>query len=1350
MAKILHVIQILTLGGGARALLCTAKCSARQGDFGHTVVSILPPDAKAVQLARESGLRVVAAPGPAELAAEIEAADIVQMHWWNVPEMTDFIRARHPAMRLIGFYHVAGDSLPHIVTPKLIDYVDMSVPCNPYTYYDNPSFRDMEPAKKLSSVALVYGAADLDRLEGFRFKPHWGFNIGYIGTIDFIKMHPDYVRMSSVIRIPDAKFIVCGDGSLDVLRRQAAEAGAADRFEFRGYVDDVRGAISEFDLYGYPLCEETYAGSELNLQEIMFAGLAPVVFPYGGVKRLVVNDFTGLIVHSQQEYAQAVEYLYHHPAERRRLGRNAKAYAEQIFGAENAARKINAVYNRLLERPKRTREWSADVGPDPVSGAYAPVTGAEVFLDTLGEKAGADYYASRSGVDLGSLLQADARIAASTRVAFISGVLAYRGKYPEDPWLRYWAGLGFSKLGSHAEAALEFAEALKSGMPHWRARWRLAQAAEAVGRADLAGTVYAQLESQHPGYRKEIEAAQGGRASDPGAPAKASPSDIPSLAEPGMSAGNPSPTATPSVVGGPSSGTPTLSVEYDWTPGGASGDIEIFKRAECAFLENRGDEAASLLKAFLAGHPDHPRALNDLGVIRYAQGREEEAMVCMAKALKADPGYDDALANLTQALMRAGRHEEALETGYASLEQRPDDNVIAPIVAAIEEDRADKLLARSLVRDLGYRKRPFRITALVSTYKSEGFMRECLDDLEGQTVAEELEIIVVDADSPEGESAIVESYQRRFDNIRYIRTPERIGIYPAWNLAIRAASGTFLTPMSTNDRLAPDAYERLMRVLDANPAVALAYGDSHLTRAPHQTFAKFVPVPQEEASFRWPEYDYDDLVVNCRVGPHPVWRASLHAEIGYFDGRYKAIADQDFWLRIAVRHPLMHLPAYTGLAWLTQDSLSGQSSAFHEIMRIHNLHASAYLARARRRHALAGYAEPGRGAPANPLPMQTGPAASIGPADIRVSAFVVAFDAPIAPCLENLFSQTLFRRGELEIVVAYSGAASEEFLRLDEFRSRHKRLVLLRVEGGGFTAAWNRAVAASHGRFLVLAQPEDRHRDDAFEILAEELERPPSAGPRPALAYADALLTAVPGQSFSDQSAQRILSMPEWSVRQALLAFDFGPLVMWRRELHAQLGLLGPGSRSRDAREFFFQAALAQGACHIRTPLVLHKERLESPSSLGGTATEQERRAFLAPYRRDLPLERIYPFLNTDPSPTTTAAAAIDLAACLLDPDLGAQAPAEAEARLWQALDAAGPSSEALIDLVVASQGQGKADLARAAFSRLLAFDPAFLRKLQGLTGRELLFRLDHPHLKSMPDLSKPDATPVRDHLSFR
>lgn len=226
----------------------------------------------------------------------------------------------------------------------------------------------------------------------------------------------------------------------------------------------------------------------------------------------------------------------------------------------------------------------------------------------------------------------------------------------------------------------------------------------------------------------------------------------------------------------------------------------------------------------------------------------------------------------------------------------------------------------------------FKVTAIVSVYKAERFMRACLEDLIQQTIFPQTEIIIIDACSPENEQAIALEFAAKYNNIRYVRTPERETLYAAWNRAIGMAQGQYLTNANADDRHAPHCFERLAAELDAHPQAGMTYASCRVTGVENAAFES-APIKRY---LRWLPYDHINLMRRCEVGPQPMWRAAVHGDVGLFDETLTVSGDHDMWLRISERWPLRYVPEELGLYLEYDGNLesSNPQRAYDEDVRV--------------------------------------------------------------------------------------------------------------------------------------------------------------------------------------------------------------------------------------------------------------------------------------------------------------------------------------------------------------------------------------------------------------------------------
>jgi glycosyltransferase involved in cell wall biosynthesis len=457
--NVLHIIPRFVGGGPERSLLAFAKAERVAAAANQHVVAVLePPVAPHMFLAaRRLGVKLEIRPEPTTLSRLIEDADLVEVHFWNHPALTTLLRTLpFPPARVLVWSRVLGTRAPQVLTEEIASFADRLVLTSELSH---ESAGARAARERGIPIDYVPGIADMERLDGFVPRQHGGICVGYIGVVNDAKMHPRFAEMSAAVRVPDARFVVCGGGGGESeLRRRFEALGIGERVDIRGPVENIRAALEEFDIFGYPLTEDTYGTSEKALQEAMWVGVPPVVFCHGGARCLVEHDRTGVVVATEEEYAHAIERLAHDPVLRYRLGQEARRFARAAFDPAHWCRTVSQVASAMMSEPRRSRPLL------PGSGDGA----AANFVRSLGDQAGpfAVSLAGRAKHSLERVAAADREIAVVSPLLARGegGVAHHRNVFPHDPHLRLWAGLVSAAAGARAIAAAEFAAADELGL----------------------------------------------------------------------------------------------------------------------------------------------------------------------------------------------------------------------------------------------------------------------------------------------------------------------------------------------------------------------------------------------------------------------------------------------------------------------------------------------------------------------------------------------------------------------------------------------------------------------------------------------------------------------------------------------------------------------------------------------------------------------------------------------------------------------------------------------------------------------------------------------------------------------
>ena len=388
---ILHVTPHLG-GGVGRVIANYLRRVEVLSDFQHEVLCLECANPRTQASIAETPCHLMDGLGedyPTILKA-LSSADIVLVHWWNHPLLYAFlVRAALPPCRVLFWSHVAGVHPPFVFPSSLLRYPDTFVFTTPVSF-------SVPEVERLDAVAqqrlrVIWSTGGVSQYAEFQPKHHDTFNVGYIGTVDYSKLHPDFLQMSRDVRGHNTRFVVCGGSSEKALVDELEQIGGDERFTFTGYVEDVDRYLELFDVFGYPLAPYHYGTCEQSLGESMACGIPPVVLANQSESFIVEDGVTGIVAANTTGYTRALETLQENPDLRRELGANARRAAKIRYRLDTMVENWEAVFREVLLGPKRSRRW-------PKNSSGGIISPANVFIESLGGHGSPfrDYLAAQS------------------------------------------------------------------------------------------------------------------------------------------------------------------------------------------------------------------------------------------------------------------------------------------------------------------------------------------------------------------------------------------------------------------------------------------------------------------------------------------------------------------------------------------------------------------------------------------------------------------------------------------------------------------------------------------------------------------------------------------------------------------------------------------------------------------------------------------------------------------------------------------------------------------------------------------------------------------------------------------
>lgn len=187
------------------------------------------------------------------------------------------------------------------------------------------------------------------------------------------------------------------------------------------------------------------------------------------------------------------------------------------------------------------------------------------------------------------------------------------------------------------------------------------------------------------------------------------------------------------------------------------------------------------------------------------------------------------------------------------------------------------------------------VSIITPAYNRGPFLDETIQSILSQDYPH-IEYIVLDDGSTDDTMKILEKYK---DDIM-VESHPNMGETRTVNKGIGMAKGQIVCVVNSDDPLRPLAISSAVEFLSQYPDAMVAYPDWH----------EIGPKSEVLKEIRLPRYDIQSMLLsmNIALGPGVFIRRRVFDLIGMRDPALRYAADLDFWFRVALLGPLVHIP----------------------------------------------------------------------------------------------------------------------------------------------------------------------------------------------------------------------------------------------------------------------------------------------------------------------------------------------------------------------------------------------------------------------------------------------------------